>query len=61
VENSPWIRQIFERCANGADDSSAGEPEQVLWTLHGDLKEWGWWWLIEPTNDVNWVVYPLVI
>ena len=25
--------QIFELCSSSSDDSSAGEPEEVLWTL----------------------------
>lgn len=45
--NSPYDLQIFERCANGADDSSAGEPEQVLWTLPG------YWEIHIPPHDAS--------
>eukprot|EP00435_Cladocopium_sp_Y103_P072134 s2_g39.t1 len=45
--NSPYDLQIFERCANGADDSSAGEAEQVLWTLPG------YWEIHIPPHDAS--------
>jgi len=43
--NSPYDLQIFERCVTAADDSAAGEPVDVLWTLPG------YWQIHIPPHD----------
>ncbi|CAK8995156.1 Hypothetical protein (Fragment) [Durusdinium trenchii] len=43
--NSPYDVQIFELCSSSSDDSSAGEPEEVLWTLPG------YWDIHVPPHD----------